>query len=107
MTPEQKYIEDQMKECRERWFKDHAAKIIGIEECPEGCTTVISWQNPQSWNYGCRFIIHRRWLSIVGDIGEAVFEWSQDLTLDFLAGIDLHYFLGKCQASPEGNKFEQ
>lgn len=113
MTPKQKYIESQTKDCRERWFKDHVAvwidKPAWVDSAAIAPTSamLISWQNPKSWNYGCRFIIHRRWLCIVGDIGEAVFQWSEDLTLDFLAGIDLHYFLGKCQASPEGRKFEQ
>lgn len=42
---------------------------------------------------------------MVGDIGEAVYEWGQDVTLDFLANCDLHYFFGKMQASEEGTKF--
>ncbi len=44
---------------------------------------------------------------MIGDIGEAVFEWSEDLTLDFLASLNFDYFLGKCQASPAGKEFEQ
>lgn len=108
MTPKAEYVEQQMKDCREIWFKNHVANIIcDVHEPTRGDTIIINWQNPKSWNYGCRFIIHRRWLCVVGDIGEATFEWSQDLTFNFLAGIDFHYFLGKCEASPSGKDFTQ
>lgn len=66
---------------------------------------IIYWQNPASWNYGCRFIIHNGWLTIIGDIGEAVYQWSDKLTLEFLAGIDFGYFLSKCRASEKGSDF--
>jgi len=92
---------------RIHWFKDHKAKILAgppLDDCP---VLIINWQNPASWNYGCRFIIHRRWLIVVGDIGEAVYEWSEDLSLDFLASLDFAYFLSKCQASPAGKNFVQ
>lgn len=100
-NPQSEYIERQKRECQERWFKDHKANKVDAADC-----ILINWANPQSWNYGCRFIIHRRWLCVVGDIGEAVYEWGNDITLDFLAGLDFGYFHGKCQASPEGRKFE-
>lgn len=105
------YINTQKKICRDEWFKDHVASIIlghvghGLE--PSNVqVTVINWKNPKSWNYGCRFIIHRRWLTVVGDIGEAVFEWSEDITLKFLASLDFDYFLSKCRASESGKDFE-
>jgi len=98
------YVKDQSKRCREEWFQNHKATVL-LESADQG--TIISWQNPDSWNYGCHFIIHRRWLIVVGDIGEAVYEWSQDLTLEFLAGLDFHYFHGKCQASETGRRFTQ
>lgn len=101
-NPKSEYVEKQKQICQAKWFKDHKA---GFTE--NSASTIINWQNPGSWNYGCRFIIHRRWLIVVGDIGEAVYEWGQDVTLEFLAGLDFHYFHGKCQASPEGRKFEQ
>lgn len=102
MNHRQQYIDQQTKTCREEWFKNHKASLL--LDRPE--VQIISWQNPASWNYGCRFIIHRRWLCVVGDIGEATFEWSQDLTLEFLASLDFGYFMGKCEASREGSTFE-
>jgi hypothetical protein len=118
------YTDKQMAECRAGWFKEHkATSLVDLrnDKCcehdhnsdgdchqhPTGVPVVrvINWQKPGSWTYGCRFIIHRRWLTIVGDIGEAVFEWSQDLTLEFLGSLDFGYFMSKCQSSPTGKKF--
>lgn len=94
-------VKKQQERCRTEWFKNHKAR----KELELNHNLIIDWSNPESWNYGCRFIIHRRWLTVVGDIGEAVYEWGQDLSLNFLARIDLGYFLGKCQASEDGRKF--
>lgn len=104
---ERQYVEEQKRICQAEWFKDHVA--TWIDKLPTGLigcgATVISWQNPKSWNYGCRFIIHRQWLIVVGDIGEAVYQWGGNITLEFLAQIDFGYFLGKCQASEKGRDF--
>lgn len=102
-NPIKEYTEKQNIICRDEWFKDHKANLVS----PSVEITVINWANPKSWNYGCRFIIHRRWLCVIGDIGEATFEWSQDITIEFLASLDFGYFLSKCRASPHGKDFEQ
>lgn len=66
---------------------------------------IINWQKPTSWNYGCRFIIHSQWLIVVGDLGEAVYQWGQNIDLKFLGQINFDYFMGKCRASEVGTKF--
>jgi hypothetical protein len=45
-------------------------------------------------------------LTVLGDIGEAVYEWGQDISLEFLASLDFGYFHGKCQASESGRDFD-
>ena len=99
-TPTQKYVQEMTNRYRTESFKNHVATL-------ENDRSFINWRDPKSSNYFCHYIIHRRWLICVGDIGEAVFEWSQDLRLDFLSSLNLDYFLGKCRASPYGGKFEQ
>lgn len=106
MNHTQNYITQQSETCRKEWFKEHKAELAYLASDLANGIKLINWQNPKSWNYGCRFIVHRRWLCVVGDIGEATFEWSSDITLEFLAQIDFGYFLSKCRASPEGLKFE-
>ena len=104
-------MRDQQKICREEWFKEHKAErltgnLYGPMSSPRGEVIIIEWKKPTSWNYGCRFIIHSQWLTVVGDIGEAVYQWRQNIDLPFLAGLDLHYFWGKCQSSETGRRFQ-
>lgn len=94
-------VEQQKEICRTEWFENHVA--TEILKCDK--IIIINWQNPESWNYGCRFLIHARWLTVVGDIGEAIYEWGQTLTLPFLHRIDFGYFHSKCQASETGRDF--
>ena len=96
------YIERTSKEWREQHFKEHHAILHEVHPS----VAIINWQKLGTWNYGCRFIIHRRWLCVVGDIGEATYEWSQDLTLEFLGSLNFGYFAGKCRASEQGRKYE-
>lgn len=103
----QEYIDKQKKICEGEWFRNHQAKIIAGGGNPQEPVTVIAWQNPENWNYGCRFIIHRRWLVVVGDIGEATYEWGQNLTLDFVSKLDFTYFHSKCRASETGFDYFQ
>lgn len=102
MRTEKEYIETQIDDCRTRWFSDHRATLI---QNPD--VTIINWSRQGDWTYGCRFLIHRRWLTVVGDIGEAVYAWGQDVSMEFLAGLDFGYFHSKCEASETGRQFEQ
>lgn len=94
-------LEEQIAECQQNWFPGHKAKVV----TQNSEVTIIHWANPASWNYGCHFIIHKRWLIVVGDIGEAAYEWSSDLTLEFLGGLDFGYFKSKCRSSEVGRDF--
>lgn len=108
MSKKHDYIESQMEICRHKWFSKHEVKCGAsgdIFDLKWETALLFSWQNPASWNYGCRFIIHGRWLIIVGDIGESVFEWSDYITLNFLAGLDFGYFISKCRASDSGRDY--
>ncbi len=93
---------DQAKICKEEWFKDHKATVLAGMA---GDTTIIEWKKPTSWNYGCRFIIHSQWLIVVGDLGEATYQWGQAIDMKFLSSINFDYFWGKCRASPVGRQF--
>ena len=91
-----------MKACREKWFQNHRATIL--HTAPE--LTLYEWKAPGTWNHGMRFILHSRWLSILGDIGEATYEWSGTLSPGFLCEIGFNYFRSKCCASEEGRQFD-
>lgn len=100
----QEYIKHQVKMCRTEWFKTHVL------------TTLVDhsyrWAKPDSSIYLIDYVIHGRYLIVVGDAGDAIYHWSQMLTWDFLRlkwdflrELDLDYFVGKCQASQVGRKF--
>jgi hypothetical protein len=109
MSHQSEYVNQQSQLFKDDWFKDH--KVAVTSQVPDllnatwADALVIRFTNPKSWNYGCHFIIHRKWLTVVGDIGEATYEWSGDLTLNFLASLDFDYFFSKCVASESGKKF--
>jgi hypothetical protein len=56
--------------------------------------------------YRVSFIHKRGTLFVCGDYGQAVYEWSDPQTLDWMALTDLGYFAGKCKASPVGAGFQ-
>ena len=98
--------EDRMKNsCRTEWFKNHVATAhefrTNVQELK-----AIDWGNPNGGStYWMRYIISGATLIVIGDTGDAVFQWSERVTWEFLAGCDLHYFHSKCQASEMGRKF--
>lgn len=97
--------DEQILICKNEWFKDHKAAIIGIQGNPPYRPGIIEWKKPTSWNYGCHFIIHSQWLCVVGDLGEATYQWGESIDLKFLGSLNFDYFHGKCRASPVGRQF--
>jgi len=55
-----------------------------------------------SWTYRMDFIMYRHMLFVGGDLGEAVYCWSQVIDWYFLKDCDFGYFFGKCSASENG-----
>ncbi len=107
-SPKREYYDQQAKRF-ELDFKNHKATLLvdqpqRLYDVRNGIQ-VINWQAPGTWIYGCRFIIHSSWLTVLGDMGEAVYQWSEPITPQFLKGLDFDYFMGKCQASPHGKQF--
>lgn len=83
------------------WFKNHAAALTQhTEELWE-----LSWRRPQSSIYGVRYIISGHVLFVGGDLGEAVYAWSDQLTFSWLATLELGYFQSKCCASEVGREY--
>ena len=46
-------------------------------------------------------------LMVTGDLGDAIYSWSEAQTLRWISGLDLEYFAGKCQASEVGRKYKE
>lgn len=103
-----KYIERQTKACAE-WFKDHAihSRLLLVEAgTPSPRIELLRWRRPASGTFSVDYLIYGNTLFVAGDIGGAAYRWGQQVTFEWLAGCDLHYFAEKCEASETGRDFE-
>jgi hypothetical protein len=83
------------------WFKNHKAFLEEVA-FPGGSQIVkLLWRQPGTSINFIKYILHGSTLFVCGDLGEAVYDWPQAVDLGFLAGCDLDYFGGKCQASSQ------
>lgn len=55
--------------------------------------------------YLLEYFIHRNTLVVIGDVGDAIYRWSQPITFEWLARLDVQYFAEKCVASERGFRF--
>lgn len=83
------------------WFKDHVIKKYtntdGVEH--------LFFSNPKTSNYCILFIRSYGTLFVAGDLGDAVYQWSGDSSLEWISNCNIDYFKGKCQASEVGRDF--
>lgn len=109
------YYKKREEDIRARWFNNHVATWhaftpaltdnIQVHSAPRNIQC-LTWRQPDSSNYYCRYIIDGRVLIVYGDAGDAVYGWSDKLTWEFLAGLDYDYFAGKCMASERGRGYK-
>lgn len=81
------------KTIREDWFKEHKAELT-----QQGDLQVLEWYKPNTSFYYCRYVFDGSRLYVSGDMGEAVFRFTEKATLEKISKYDLHYFHGKLSA---------
>ncbi len=98
-----------IQEIKGEWFKDHLAICAetSVKIPQERHITVIKWANPSSSCYSIRYTLLGGYLTVCGDLGDAIYQWGQDITPAFLARTSLGYFQEKCTASEVGRYFVQ
>jgi len=89
-------------EIREGWFAGHQAHCH-----KEGLIDIIDWRRPGTRICAVRYMIMGNSLIVGGDLGDAVYAWSSDISLKFLAGCGIHYFAEKCRASEYGSGYRE
>lgn len=63
-------------------------------------TEIITFKNPQSSHYLIRFLFTSRFMIIVGDLGEAIFEFSESINFDRIIEYkDFYYMMNKYNSS--------
>lgn len=88
------------KEVREKWFEKHTAEFEKLNDR----ISILDWINPNSSCYYCRYVFDGSRLYVSGDIGEAVFRFTEKATLEGISKYDLYYFHSKLSAFCE-NKY--
>ena len=94
-------------------FKDHVADYSLYHKMDEGGTGVVgsievlTWKKPGTGNYMVRYLVSGNTLCVYGDLGEAIYQWSENVTLEWISNLYLSYFKGKCQASEVGRDFRE
>jgi len=79
----------------------HVAKVLTRTDD----VVIIRWGCPDSGFHAIYYTLFGNVLSVCGDFGGAVYQWSERITLPFLANCHIGYFAGKCEASPHGRGF--
>ena len=97
----------------DEWFADHEATLFDLEaKAADGGETVthrecvIVWRKQGTTINYVRYHIMFNTLVVVGDLGDAVYQWGERVTLAFLAGCHYDYFASKCQASEYGRSYK-
>lgn len=89
------YEQLMMDMIRKAWFPDHVATVSD-----DG--TSMLWAKPGTGIYAVKYRIIGSHLVVLGDIGCAVYRWSDRISFNWLSRISLDYFHGKCEASEDG-----
>lgn len=98
-------MNDQEDEDRsiQHWFKDHVPVLEAFRDKGGHKIETLLFSNPKSSCYWVRYYHHLGFLHVVGDIGEAIHQWSyrepDSMDLSWIAHTDFGYFMGKLKAS--------
>jgi hypothetical protein len=84
---------DHEKEIRENWFKDHKAVLT-----KHGDLQVLDWREPGTNIFAVRYVFDGYKMYVSGDLGSAVFRFSQSANPFCLSGYSLSYFEEKMEA---------
>jgi len=85
--------EYQIDEIKNHWFKEHKASI---SEC--GDLVVLNWRQPETIIYSVRYVFDRGNMYVSGDLGQAVFSFTEKAIPGRIARYSLDYFCEKLSA---------
>lgn len=96
---------EQLTERITKNFDSHVAKYWRLQAGNSSVVEMLRFSKPGTSNYFIEFLLTNGTLMVRGDLGEATYCWYSDIDFNFLAGINMGYMAGKCQASEVGNRF--
>jgi hypothetical protein len=90
------------QQIRTEWFPKHKVIMHRVIDNPYGME-MLAWKKPNVTAYNVYYVRFGSTLFITGDIGEAVYCWSDTgIDLEWIAACDPGYFWSKCEASELG-----
>lgn len=92
-------MNDKERYIKENWFNNHVATYS-----EQGNLKVLDWKKPGTITYYTRFIFDRNKMYVSGDIGEAVFCFTEPVDVHVVAKYALGYFEGKLRAYHEARR---
>lgn len=81
------------EEIRGSWFKNHVATLS-----KHGDLEVLDWQQPGTVIFKVRYVFDGCHMYVSGDLGEAVFRFTEKANPTRVSRYDLHYFEEKLRA---------
>ncbi|KEI02889.1 hypothetical protein G8T76_10695 [Clostridium botulinum C/D] len=85
--------EELKQEIKEKWFKDHKAKLI---DC--GNIKILEWKKPGTIYCYTRYVFDGNKIYITGDLGEAIFNLTWNADIHSFNDINTSYFHEKLAA---------
>lgn len=89
------------------WFKDHVAEYECFTDKGGNKIETILFHRPKDSAYWVRYYAHLGFLHVVGDIGEAIHQWSyskkQQIDLKWISETNFSYYMGKLRAGEKPN----
>ncbi len=101
--------QEHIAQCHQRiaeWFSNHEAQCRPVLNSDRKIF-IIEWRRPDVSDYWMRFTIDSGYVIVTGDVGEAIYGFHRDVTLEDFLSFDWHYFTGKCCASETGRQYTQ
>lgn len=90
-------------EIKNEWFENHRAELIETNH-----VSTLYWKEPGTSMYGVTYLFSGNNLIVTGDIGEAIFTFSDAIKLETFKDVNIHYLMKKLSCSSlERWKFNQ
>ena len=106
IVAKRKERKDYLKERMKKDYEYHVATHT-VFKSEDGQIEYLLWKKPGTSNYMVTYIIAGGYLYVSGDLGEAIYQWSDRISFEWLAKLDLYYFSSKCQASEYGRGYKE
>jgi len=95
-----------MEKCEEEqineWYQNHVAQFD--DTLPD--MSFLSWKRPDNYNFAMIYQLRQGYLTVIGDIGTAIYHVRSFTSFKEWAECCYSYFAGKCLASEEGRLYE-